>query len=123
MPRHASQPRKHQYQDPATIPLQTAMLPQTEHQQLQAWVSVCLVSCDHTKNKEKWWGSGKVSKSARNDESKFICLEQAVTDEVVMTFAGFKLILFRVRASGTDMAPRRRRRDHEDETKEPTSFM
>ena len=41
-----------------------------------------------------------------------------------MTFAGFKLILFRVRASGTDMAPRlRRRRDHEDETKEPTSFM
>jgi len=72
------------------------------------------------KEHAKWWGSGaKVSKSARNDESKFICLEQAVTNEVVMTFAGFKLILFRVRASGTDMARRRlRRRNHEDETKE-----
>jgi len=119
MPRHALQPRKHRYQDPATIPLQTATLPRTEHQQLQVWVSVCLVFCDHTRKEhtKKWWGiETKVSKSTRNDESKFICLKQAVTDEVVMTFVGFKLILFRVRASGTDMAPRRRcrRRNHED---------
>ena len=53
MPRHASQPKKHQYQDPATIPLQTAPLPQTEHQQLQVWVSACLVFCDHTKKRTR----------------------------------------------------------------------